>query len=50
MKVDVGKKAHALDQEFEAHARFREQATIMLSGHAAVEVNHAAELVAAEGR
>ena len=50
LKVDVAKKAVALEQEFEAHGRFREQAQVQLSQHAQLEVNHKAEIVAAEGQ
>ena len=49
LKVDVAKKAQALETEFKAHAQYRELVEDTLQQQAAAEAKYRSELVSAQG-
>eukprot|EP01043_Picozoa_sp_COSAG02_P055359 COSAG02_NODE_6406_length_3594_cov_2.434049_2_plen_281_part_00 len=49
LKVDVAKKAEALEAEFKAHAKYRELVEDTLQQQAVAETKYKAELVSAQG-
>ena len=49
LKIDVGKKAEALEAEFKAHAQYRELVEDTLQQQAVAETKYKAELVTAKG-
>ena len=49
LKVDVAKKAQALETEFKAHAQYRELVEDTLQQQAAAEAKYRAEVVSAQG-